>query len=481
MTVTTAIAAWPLKASMAADTTLTGSLGIVNSALHPSSTQDCGSATCVENRSPQRQASGVVTDVVLYRQWLSGELGSADSSTADKYGERLYSASAFTWYEAREIRADPTRREGLIKLKQDKWKEVAAEIKKTDPDAYEYLTGKQGTGRVGSAFTALVAALVTLPFDLMASLLIIVAFLIIRLAVAFLPAIAVVGILRPTSGPLRGLFRTVVAAIMNCVIFGIGASVYLLAIELITGTTTLAGWQQILLIWLTGLVLWLLLRPFRRLTSLTGKDPFAELAGGLGGMHRKFFGDMKQLGIAATGSYLGDVHALDANDQKRAERAAGGQGRPEGWTRQDPAYARSGEAPPGRMPPDGTPGAQRAPAASTFRRVDHAVPSTPGPPPSRPETATGPHYESTTSPHYATTAGQYTTASDPGALPVETSDVYVIYRPDRGYQTVPSNPPAARSSPRVDQAAANVAAAADAVRDLASATASSRRSESPVR
>ncbi len=312
------------------------------------------------------------------------------------------------------------------------------------------------------------AALVTLPFDLMASLLIIVAFLIIRLAVAFLPAIAVVGILRPASGPLRGLFRTVVAAIMNCIIFGIGASVYLLAVELITKTTSLAGWQQILLIWLTGLVLWLLLRPFRRLTSLAGKDPFAELAGGLGGMHRKFFGDMKQLGIAAAGSYLGDVHALDANDEKRAERAAGGQGRPEGWTRQDPAYTKSGDAPPGRVPPDGTTGSQRSPVSSASRGTgDPLVPAPrPGQPPPRPETATDP---------------RYVTAPDPGALPVETADVYVIYRPDRGYQTVPSSAPAAQSSPRVDQAAANVAAAADAVRDLATATASSRRSDTPAR
>src|SRR5207244_9697862 len=125
-------------------------------------------------------------------------------------------------------------------------------------------------------------------------------------------------------------------------------------VELITKTTSLAGWQQILLIWLTGLVMWLALRPFRRLTSLTNKDPFGELAGGLGKMHRKVFGDMKQLAMATAGAYLGDVAALEADDNRRKEKAQKADGRPETWSRGESRYLDNAE-PPARARPAATP------------------------------------------------------------------------------------------------------------------------------
>ncbi len=51
---------------------------------------------------------------MLYRNWLRGELGSADSETAKKYGPALYDAKSFTWGEAEDIRKDPKQRQVLI-------------------------------------------------------------------------------------------------------------------------------------------------------------------------------------------------------------------------------------------------------------------------------------------------------------------------------------------------------------------------------
>ncbi|GAA3382747.1 hypothetical protein GCM10020369_05840 [Cryptosporangium minutisporangium] len=470
MIITTAVAAWPMRAAHVADSALTGSLGAVNSALHPGEDRQCGAVRCQDESPPERKASGVVTDVVLFNQWLAGELGSADSATAKKYGEKLYSASAFSWEEAEIIRSDPKRRDDLVKQKQEDWKETAAAIKQEDPDAYEYLTGKQGTARIGSALTALVAALVVAPFDLMASILIIIAFLIIRLAVAFLPAIAVVGILRPASGPLRGLFRTVVAAILNCIIFGVGASVYLLALELITSTASLAGWQQILLIFLTGLVMWLLLRPFRRLTSLAGGNPFNDLVGGLGAVRRRAFGDARQAGLVAAGTLVGS-RAADEMDERRSDA------RPETWSR-DRTFVRTGDSPveadtstagtrtatrAGRLA-DESPvvlaGAVSRPETSGSRAGHGSYPGGTGPGttdddvvtpagsrppmrvaagPARPENGAGLDYRD---PSYPVRTGGET-------IPVESDERFVVYRPDSGYRTVePDIRPESRPSPR---------------------------------
>jgi hypothetical protein len=464
MVLVTAVAAWPVKASTVADNTLTGALGQVTSVL---SKQDAG-----DGRPPAVRASGVLTETVLYKQYLRGTLGSAESDTAKKYGPDLYRARSISWDEARQIKNDPKKRDALFKAKAELWTTTADKIRTEDPDAYEYLVGRKGAERVGAALLALISAIVVTPFDLMASLLILVAFLIIRLAVAFLPAIGTVGILRPASGPLRGLLRTVLAAIINCVIFGAGSAVFLLAVEVITGTSSLAGWQQILLIWLTGLILWLLLRPYRRLTQLTGVDPFGELAGGLGRMHKRVFGDMKQLAIGAGGTYLGDVAALEARDRKAAEDAR--VARPETWSRQSVltrTRAASADAPPGRAA--GAP----APAAAAAGGGAAAVGAGRQGEQRRPETAGGrrgadgvvvlPARVSDAADHEQQVVLPVASsrASSMEAGLAEESDSYVIYRPDRGYSAA-SKGDGDRGA-RLHQAATNVTQAANAVRDVA--------------
>ena len=48
-----------------------------------------------------------------------------------------------------------------------------------------------------------------------------------------------------------------------------------------------------LLIWLTGVVGWLLLRPYRRITQLGGKD-FTKAITSAGSWHRLFLRDVRQ-------------------------------------------------------------------------------------------------------------------------------------------------------------------------------------------
>src|SRR5262245_44172832 len=169
---------------------------------------------------------------------------------------------------------------------------VAEQIRTEDPEAYEYLQGTRGMDRIGAGFIAMLAALLFAMFDLTASLLVLLGFLIFRWAVIAAPILGTIAILRPASAGFRRLMNAVVAAIFNIIIFGTGAAVYLFAVDLIMGTTTLPGWLQVALVWLVGVVGWLLLRPYRRITQLGGRDPTTAVASA-GSWHRRFFRDVR--------------------------------------------------------------------------------------------------------------------------------------------------------------------------------------------
>ena len=113
--------------------------------------------------------------------------------------------------------------------------------------------------RIGAGFIALLAAVLFAMFDLTASLLVLLGFLIFRWAVVAAPILGTIGLLRPASAGLRRLANAVVAAVFNIAIFGTGAAIYLFAVDLIMSTPTLPGWLQVVLVWLCGVVGWLLL------------------------------------------------------------------------------------------------------------------------------------------------------------------------------------------------------------------------------
>ncbi len=277
MVVVTALAAWPVFSAHAADRTLVGSLDLVHSAIGPP-VEDIppalckvpNPAACKDHRTPAIRASDTAVETMLYRNWLRGLLGSDDSLTAQKYGRALYEAKSFSWAEQASIHADPSIRDQVIARKAAQWNKVAGQIKVEDPEAYEYLTGSKGTERIGAGLIALLASVLFGFFDLVASLLVLLGFLLFRWAVIAAPLLGTVAILRPASAGFRRLANAVVAAIFNIVIFGTGAAIYLFAVDLIMNTASLPGWLQVVLVGLCGAVGWLLLRPFRRLTQLAG-------------------------------------------------------------------------------------------------------------------------------------------------------------------------------------------------------------------
>ncbi|MFC0503889.1 MFS transporter [Micromonospora costi] len=370
MVAVTALAAWPVKSANVADGTLVTTLGVVHDAVGPASKTTppdrCALPNpdaCVDKRPPAVRASDTATETMLYRNWLRGVLGSADSETAKKYGAALYDAKSLNWDEAESIRKNPATRDVVVKAKQQQWMTVAAQIEQEDPEAYEYLQGVRDMDRVGAGFIAVLASLLFAMFDLTASLLVLLGFLIFRWAVIAAPILGTVGLLRPASAGLRRLANAVVAAIFNIAIFGTGAAVYLFAVDLIMSTPSLPGWLQVVLVWLCGVVGWLLLRPYRRITQLGGKDS-SEAVSSAGSWHRRFFRDMRaaaRLDVAEPGGTneptMGRRKAVTAEQTRLRPEAR----------HEDPVHAapRDADGPRsgGRERSEGAPAVEESPAA----------------------------------------------------------------------------------------------------------------------
>jgi hypothetical protein len=360
MVAVTALAAWPVKSANIADNTLITTLGVVHDAVGPA-TRDIPADkcalpnpdACVDKRPPAVRASDTATETMLYRNWLRGVLGSADSETAKKYGPALYDAKSLSWEEAEKLRQNPATREATIKAKQQQWARVAEQIRSEDPEAYEYLQGVRDMDRIGAGFIAVLASLLFAMFDLTASVLVLLGFLIFRWAVIAAPILGTVGLMRPASAGLRRLANAVVAAVFNIAIFGTGAAIYLFAVDLIMNTPTLPGWLQVVLVWLCGVVGWLLLRPYRRITQLGGKDS-SEAISSAGSWHRRFFRDMRvaaRLDVVEPGGT-----AEPALGRRRGVVPDQGTLRPEA-RHEDPSHAAAG-----RQRPDGREQTDAAPA-----------------------------------------------------------------------------------------------------------------------
>ena len=302
MVVVTALASWPVFSAHLADKALVivaRASSTTPSVRRPRTSRPSSARSTNQTRArtigrPRVRASDTAVETMLYRNWLRGLLGSADSPTAQKYGDALYrradlhlggSSTTYGRTRARATRSSNARA--------SEWMKVAEQIKTEDPEAYEYLTGAKGMERIGAGFIAharLDHVRALRPHRIAAR-------------AARLPHLPVGGdrgarssapsaLLRPASGGFRRLVNAVVAALFNIIIFGTGAAIYLFAVDLIMNTATLPGWLQVVLVWLCGVVGWLLLRPYRRITQLGGKDPAAAIASA-GSWHRRFFRDVR--------------------------------------------------------------------------------------------------------------------------------------------------------------------------------------------
>lgn len=294
---------WPLAAGQTTDKIVTTALGSINRGINGTS----------GTGDPADEVAQNLTAAVLYQQWKTGEFGDANSAVADKYGRQMWESQTLTWADKKLVDDDPDGAgKRLLKFKAKQYEDTAAKIKDEDPTAYEYLTGKRGEERFGAASLALFAAVVTCPFLLISSLLILGCFLLVRFAVIFFPVVATLAVAYQFRGMLKGLLNVVAAAVVNTIVFGAGAAVTIMSIGvLLSPTSKQPILLRLILVALVSFIMWVVLKPFRKLTQMVGRNHnvFGVASSALGDQARGMKREMTKLGRQALGSMVGNVAA----------------------------------------------------------------------------------------------------------------------------------------------------------------------------
>ncbi len=354
MVLVTMVFRWPLVAGHAADETVTTTLGAVTGGLNdkaPGAASDAGT-----------EATAGMHEALLYQSWLGGTFGDANSDVAKKYGPVIFDATALTWSQAAILKADPDQGKKIIDAKEKKFEDAAKQIKAEDPDAYEYLTGRRSDTRVGYAVLAGLATLCAVPFLFVAGLLVLGALIIVRFGVMLFPAFATLGLFPTMRTLVTGIGSTVAAALINAMVFGIGAAVTVLGMGVLLSPTTGAPpWLEVVLMLLLTIVMWVALRPFRRLTQMVSsrQNHFATASGGVSTATRGVARTGGRILTSAVGTFLGVSAAQRSGAAVVAEAQAadGVPQRAEATTSYQPVVTAPTTGAPVGVPAEGSPAA----------------------------------------------------------------------------------------------------------------------------
>jgi hypothetical protein len=217
----------------------------------------------------------VLTEEVIYDNWLRGEFGSPTDPMAVKFGRDLLRAQAFTKDEL----ARGATQDADTQAKQQQFAQIAGQL----GDRYPYFQGKAGS-RVGSAVLAVAQAVCLGLFQLMSKILVLVAMLLLRLMIMCAPVLAVLGVLRPDVLPT--VARVAGSALVNTLVVGAMAGLHaLLVVSLFKPDSHVDPWLALLVTGVATVVLWAVARPFRRLAAMVAvtSDQFGGVVPGVSG------------------------------------------------------------------------------------------------------------------------------------------------------------------------------------------------------
>lgn len=216
----------------------------------------------------------VLTDQVIYANWLRGEFGAPDDAKATELGRELLRAQTFTKVELAEGRTQ----QADVDAKKAAFGDLASKM----GDRYPYFQGKTGS-RIGVGVLAVIQAVCIALFQLLSKVLVLVAMLLLRLIVMCLPAIAVLAVLKPDVLPT--VLKVAGSALVNTLVVGALAGLHaLLVISLFRPDSGVDLWLALLVTGVTTVVLWAVARPFRRLVAMVSltREQFGGVVPGAG-------------------------------------------------------------------------------------------------------------------------------------------------------------------------------------------------------
>lgn len=315
---------WPIKASKAADDTvsavvLTGQQNIISGKDEPPSQAD--------REQPGAVFVGPLYKALVWNVWLRGQLGSDDSAVAQKYGYELYASRTLTYAEKDQVNRDPSGAgKKIYEQKKKDFKAVAKKIKDEDPSAYQTLTNSNFGQRMGLAIGGSLVAPTAFSLPFLAFVLLLLCFLYWRFTVILGPMLGAVMAMMPSVA--RSVARKLAAVALNTVIFGLGAAVYIALARFITEADEIPFGWQCLAVGVLTLVGWIVLHPVRALTRFTSLNmPGADASAAHGVVTVA-----KRVLTIAAGTALGgggdDEDEEDEDESKDKDRSTGRGGKP---------------------------------------------------------------------------------------------------------------------------------------------------------
>lgn len=278
--------------------------------------------TTVSNSFDQREDDGTASGAVnaqmdafsrqvLYSTWAKGAFGDANSKTAQEYGPALFKASHLTWQEEATVKADP---EGagkeILDQKASDFEETADAVKNSDKRAYEYLTGNES--RWPAAEQSLILTLLLMPFLLLAGIIVLVSYLVIRLGAPLAPVLGLLGIIEPLQSVVTSAAKKIGSVLFAGPVFWVGANVNLIIASAILNQTDdeIAWWLRYGLAAAAGILLWMLLKPA------------AFFTGAAGGAARKAWGAFRDFQLVKAGTKgIRDRQDREYGEEKRRRGA----------------------------------------------------------------------------------------------------------------------------------------------------------------
>ncbi|MEU3083989.1 hypothetical protein ABZ697_27210 [Streptomyces albidoflavus] len=255
---------------------------------------------------------------VLYRAWLRGQFGDPDSVAAQRYGMKILNAQAMTHREARQPPAE--RRKSAV-AKAETFEDVAEKIKTEDPTAYAHFTGKKKE-RLGVAFSSMYMSFSANAFSAVADFMIAMSRILLPFIVILFPAIAVIGLHWAKRNLVTGSLNAAMAGAVNIPLFAAAGGVHGLVVAetMGRGSDTSPEWLSSTIALISGVVLWRLTAPTRRLASMasSGGSMWADatgrpkMAGRLLGAYAGSRALRRVLGRGHTTTAPDDTHLADA-------------------------------------------------------------------------------------------------------------------------------------------------------------------------
>ncbi|MGH3493996.1 MAG: magnesium transporter, partial [Sciscionella sp.] len=194
---------------------------------------------------------------VIYRNWLRGEFGDADSPQAKKYGSELLADQAW-----KKTESNSTDDQAKIQAKQADYKSMPGKL----GSAAEYFTGSAGS-RTGTGFLAMLQGFAYALFQLLAKAAVLLAQILIRVLILGSPVIGLAAMVLPDL--LRKVARAAGAIALSVLLFSAMAGAHALLLNLIFGAgSQLSLIAQMMLAGLVTIVFLMLSRPIRRMRQM---------------------------------------------------------------------------------------------------------------------------------------------------------------------------------------------------------------------